>query len=383
MIKEYTSGSERVFLLRNLIEVRIPEKHYQRLLERFPKEHIISFGEPRKVLNHITGRELVYVSKESGIPVMGYNAFGIIDRGNSLLQVRPVTGCNLNCIFCSVDEGRKTRSRVTDFIVSPEYLTDKLKEVAEFKGDGVEAHLDGQGEPLLYPYLEELLSGIRKIKEIEVISVQTNGSVIAEEMLDILERYIDRINLSLMTLNKELIYKIYNAGYPLERVIETARMVAENTKIDLLIAPVWLPGINDEDIRHIIDFALDIGAGKKYPPLGIQKYMPHRHGRKLKKVMPFSEFYEKLKIWEQEYGIKLILTPEDFGIERRPRYPSPIKKGDIYTARIVSNGRLKFEKLVVVKDRVVSVRTDKKVGKYVRFRITRVKDGLFEGEEVE
>jgi len=382
MIREYTSGDERVFILRNLIEVRIPEKRYRKMAEKYSREYIISFGEPRKVLNHITGRELVYVTKEGGIPLLGYNAFGVIDRGNTLLQVRPLTGCNLNCIFCSVDEGRKSRTRVTDFIVEPEYLAQKLREIAEYKGHGLEAHIDGQGEPLLYPYMEELLGEIRKIAEIDTISIQTNGSILDDELIDILEKYVDRINLSIITMNTGSIHRIYNSGYPLERVKETAERIARNSEMDLLLAPVWLPGINDGDIKKIIEFALEIGAGKRGPPLGIQKYIPHRFGRKLKQWMSFEEFYTQLMMWEREYGIKLILTPEDFGIERRRRFPDPLKKGETYTAKVISRGRMDFERLVAVKDRIVSVKTGKPPGKYVRFRITRVKDGLYEGKEI-
>ena len=382
MIREYVSGNERVFVLRDLIEVRIPENHYRKMAGKYSREYIVSSGKPRRVLHHITGRDLVYITRESGIPLLGYNAFGIIDRGNTLLQIRPVTGCNLNCIFCSVDEGRKSKTRVTDFIVEPEYLSQKVREVAEYKGNGLEAHIDGQGEPLLYPYMEDLLREIRKIGEISTISIQTNGSLLNDELIEVMEKYVDRINLSIMTLNPDSISRIYNAGYPLERVREIAERIALNTKLDLLIAPVWLPGINDGDIKKIIDFALEIGAGKRAPPLGIQKYIPHRFGRKLKNWISFKEFYRQLRIWEREYGIKLILTPEDFGIERRRRLPDPLKKGEIYRARVVSRGRLSFERLAVVNERIVSIRSQKNPGKYVKFRVTRVKDGLYEGVEV-
>jgi hypothetical protein len=62
------------------------------------------------------------------------------------------------------------------------------------------------------------------------------------------------------------------------------------------------------------------------------------------------------------------------------KFPHPIKKGDVFKARIVADGRMHGEKLVVVKDRVVTVRTDHKVGDFVRFKIVRSKDGIFLGE---
>lgn len=368
---------DKVFLLRGLVEVRIPLDHYNRLSRRFEDDYIVSFGEPKQIINRITGRNLVYVTKESGIPLMGSPTFGLIDRGTNLIQVRPITGCNMNCIHCSVDEGRRATSIATDYIVEPDYLVEGLREVARFKGDGVEAHIDGQSEPLLYPYMEELLEGMSKIKEVEIVSMQTNGTLL-DKYIDILEDHVDRVNLSLNAVEEKTAKKVYGANFPLRRVMESVRMVAES-KTDLLIAPVWLPGYNDGEVERIIEFALERGAGKKYPPLGIQKYIPHKHGRKLKGVISFRDFYSKLVEWEEEYGVKLILSSEDFGIHKRPKIKHPIRKGERYKARLIADGRMHGEKLVVVKGRVVTVKTDKKVGQTANFEIARSKDGIFLG----
>ncbi len=381
MLKEYETSGEKVFLIRNFVEVRIPKSHYEKLIRRHPKEYIISLAEPRKVLSHVTKRNLVFVTKESGIPLLGHAAFGLIDRGTNLIQVRPVTGCNLNCIFCSVDEGRKSRTRITDYVVEPEYLVEKLTELASFKGRGVEAHIDGQGEPLIYPYMEELLSAISEIKEVDVVSIQTNGVVLNEEKIEMLEKHVTRINLSLSTLDAGKAEKLYGVKYPLDKVLENARLIAES-RMDLLIAPVWVPGFNDEDVEKVIQFALDIGAGKRYPPLGIQKYIPYKTGRKLKRVMSFRDFYATLRKWEEEYGVKLVLNPKDFGMEKRARYPSPIKKGEIYRSRILAEGRMRGEMIAAIKGRTVTVLTDKSIGEGIRFRIVRDKDGIYLAEEV-
>ncbi len=381
MITEYEVGDEKVFLLRRIVEVRIKKSVYEKLRRRLSREEIIQFSEEKRVLHHTTKRNLLYITRELGIPLLGHAAFGLIDRGTNLIQVRPITGCNLNCIFCSVDEGRRSRTKANDFIVDPDYLVDAYRRLAEFKGDGVEAHIDGQAEPFLYPYLPELARGLKEVHETAVVSVQTNGTLLNERLIDRLEGIIDRINLSVSSLNPERAEKIYGVRYPVEKVRRVAEYIADS-RIDLLIAPVWLPGINDEDIREIIEFALEIGAGKRWPPLGIQKYIPYKGGRKVKRVVSFKLFYEKLRELEDEYGVKLVLSPKDFGIERRRRYPSKIRKGDVYSARIVADGRGFGERIAVVGDRVVTVLTDRDVGEHVRFRIVRAKDGIYLGEEV-
>ncbi len=379
MLKEFERGGEKVFVLHDLVEIRIPKKVFEKLAKRHSKEYIISFCENKKIVNRVTGRNLVFVTKEAGIPLLGHSAFGIIDRGTNLLQVRCITGCNLNCIFCAVDEGRKSKTRKTDYIVDPDYMLEFLSSVVKFKGDGVEVHLDGQGEPSLYPYLEYFVEKVSKISGVSIISMQSNGVLLNDERISALEKYMTRINLSLSSLDEKIAKKLHGP-YPLRKVLDVAEMIA-NSKIDLLIAPVWVPGYNDQEIPKIIEYALEIGAGKKFPPLGIQKYIPYRYGRKVGKSMSFKEFYAKLAEFEREYGIKLILKPEDFGMEKRKKLPNPFKKGEIAKGKIVAEGRMVGEMLCVSRGRSVAVLTDRKIGEYVEFEVVRTKDGIIVGVE--
>jgi uncharacterized Fe-S cluster-containing radical SAM superfamily enzyme len=380
ILEEREDRNDKVFILRKIVEIRIPKHEFEKLSKKYDKEYIISNYENKRILNRITGRELVFVTKESGIPLLGHSAFGIIDRGTNLLQVRCISGCNLNCIFCSVDEGRKSKTRKTDYIVDPDYMLDELKKIIDFKGEGVEVHIDGQGEPALYPYLEYFVGEVSKIKKVSIISMQTNGIPLNEQRISEMEGKMTRINLSISAVAEETAKKLYGA-YPLKRVLEIAEIIA-NSKIDLLIAPVWVPGYNDDEIPKIIEFALEIGAGKKFPPLGIQKYIPYRFGRKVGKGMTFREFYEKLRILEKEYGVKLVLRPEDFGIEKRPSVENPFKKGEICYGRIVAEGRMYGEKLCVAKNRSVAVISDKKIGDIVKFEVIRNEDGIIVGREI-
>ncbi len=379
MLIERDSKDEKIFIFRNIVEIRIPKKIYNRLAKKYSQEYIISFCDEKRVLNRVTGRELVFVTKESGIPLLGHSAFGIIDRGTNLLQVRCISGCNLSCIFCSVDEGRMSKTRKTDYIVDPDYMLEAVERVVEFKGRGVEIHLDGQGEPTLYPYFEYFVERVSRIKGVDVISVQTNGTLLNDERISAIENHVTRINLSISSMDPKLARRLHGP-YNLNKVLDVAEMIA-NSKMDLLIAPVWVPGYNDSEIPKIIEFALEIGAGKKYPPLGIQKYIPYRFGRKTGKSMSFREFYSRLRKFEREYGVKLILRPEDFGMEKRERLPCPFKRGERVRARIVAEGRLVGEKLVVARDRSVAVMSEKKVGEFVEFEVVQTKDGIVVGVE--
>ncbi len=103
----YDEDKDKVFVIRGTVEVRIPKNFYSQLKRKYSDEEIVSMQEPKVLRHHHTKRELVYVTRESGLPLIGHTAFGLIDRGTNLIQVRPVSGCNLNCIFWQRRRGRQ------------------------------------------------------------------------------------------------------------------------------------------------------------------------------------------------------------------------------------------------------------------------------------
>ncbi len=332
-----------------------------------------------------SARRIFRISQD--IPLIGHVAFGLIDRGTNLVQVRPTSLCPLSCIFCSVDAGPKSRYRATEYLVDLDYLVDALKELVRYKGiRDAQAHIDAVGDPLTYPKIVELIQHIREIEGIGVISLETHGALLSEEILDEMDAAgLSRLNLSIDTMNPDLAKFLAGADwYDLTKVLELAAYVAENLKMDLLIAPVWIPGLNDKDMLKIIEFAKKIGAGKRWPPLGIQKYEVHKYGRKPKGVKPISwyEFYRTLRVWEKKYGVKLVLNPKDFGIYKVKSLPLVFKKGQKVSAKIVGPGWHKGEWLAVAKGRVIAVlgtAGDPPIGSQVKVEILRNKHNIYVG----
>ncbi len=328
-------------------------------------------------------RTVLRITRETGIPLMGSVAFGLIDRGTNLIQVRPISTCAFSCIFCSTDAGPRSRTRQTEYVVELDYLMEWFVAVVEEKGvDGIEAHIDTVGDPFTYPQIVELVERLRDVPEVKVISSQTHGPLLTEELISKLERAgMDRINLSIDSLNEEKAR--YLSGSPwlkLERILRAAKLIAESS-IDLLIAPVWVPGINDEDMPKLIEFALKIGAGKRWPPLGIQKYEAYRGGRRPKGVRPmsWSKFYSRLREWEGEYGVKLVLKPEDFGMRKVRPIRRPMRKGEVVTVKLVGPGWRRGETLGSARGRVVTVLDAPPLpeGSELRVRVIRDRDNIY------
>jgi hypothetical protein len=327
------------------------------------------------------------ITRDSDIPLIGSLYFGIIDRGTSILQVRPSCGCNLNCPFCSVDAGPASTTRATSYEVDMEYLLEAVQEIARFKGTGVECHIDSPGEPVMYARLPELIAELRKIDEVDTISLQTNGTLLSDAKIAALESAgLDRINLSLHALDPAIAQLLAGVDwYDIEKLTKSARAVARS-RIDLLIAPVYIPGINDTEIPKLIRFAQEIGAGKRFPPLGIQKFEHYRYGRSPKgvKAQSWWQFYNRsIRPWEKEFGIKLQLDPaRDFGTVRRPFIPLVFSKGEKVTVEIRAPGWIHGEMLGVARNRVVSIYNCPKESGQVRVKIVATKHNIYVGVPV-
>ncbi|MFX1344226.1 MAG: radical SAM protein [Promethearchaeota archaeon] len=290
--------------------------------------------------------ELIYVNKESGIPLYGIDYIGIIDRGTNVIELKPLTLCNLKCKYCFVSAGAYTNN----FIVEPGYLIEKLDTVIEKKGrNNIEIHLAPYGEILLYPKLIEFIENLWKIKGIEIISMQSNGVLLNEELIKKLEEVgLTRINISLNSLNKEKASYLCDSNFDMDNLLKNIDYLL-NSKINVLIAPVWFPGENDEDIEDIIKFIIvkrNQGHSEKKIQIGIQKYLIYKTGRKLKKIRPKSWgfFYKQLSRLEKKYRIKLKLGPRDFNIHKRKTVASlNVKKNELIKLTIISKGRWKNE----------------------------------------
>src|SRR3990167_1973606 len=99
----------------------------------------------KNLKNRLNKKTTAYIHQSSGIPLMGTNYFGLVDRGTNIIEVKPITSCNISCIFCSVDEGPTSRRKV-DFVVEKDYLVEEFRKIVEFKKNNhMDAHINAQG----------------------------------------------------------------------------------------------------------------------------------------------------------------------------------------------------------------------------------------------
>jgi uncharacterized Fe-S cluster-containing radical SAM superfamily enzyme len=206
--------------------------------------------------------------------------------------------------------------------------------------------------------------------------MQTNGVLLNKERIKELEKAgLSQINLSIQTLDEKLAKKLSgNENYNLEKILEVAELVAES-KIELMIAPVWLPGINDKDIVELIQIAKDLDS-----KIGIQNYLEYPSSRKIKKIQKLSwfKFYKQLEKWEKEFKIKLKYGPKDFNISKTIRIPVEFKIGERVQAEVISQGWNKDQVIVTAKNRSITVnKCNKKIGDLIKIQVTDNKNSIY------
>lgn len=318
---------------------------------------------------------LTKVTKESGIPLIGHLAFGIVVRGSSnLIQVRPTTICNLNCPFCSTDGGPHSATHINHYIVDPSYLLEGIREILALK-ESVHVNIDSVGEPTTYPYLTEFIAGLGEMEGISMVSMQTNGTLLTKEKISELEEAgLKRINLSIHAMSEEMAKMLAGAqNYDINQIKRIARAI-NDSGIELLIAPVYLPGVNEKEIEEIIKFAKELNC-----KIAIQKYEEYKYSRKMKQARKqnFYKFYAQLKKWGKEFRIRLVYNAESLEVRRARAVKCEIKEGERANVRVVAEGWMRNQKIAAYKNRCITISNcHASVNDRVNVKITGVRNNI-------
>ena len=331
-----------------------------------------------KLTNKLTGNKVTYVHRNSEIPLIGNVAFGIVHRGSSIIEIKPVTSCNLDCIYCSISEGLS--SQKNDFVVEKDYLIDELQKILNDINEPVEIHIGVQGEPFLYADMQELIEDLQAMEKVHTVSIDTNGTLLNKNKIDNLAKNDKlQVNLSLDAIDPLTAKEIagvdnYNIEH-IKRVIDYA-----SKKLKVIVAPVFTSGYNNDEMEKIIKW---IKSLEVKPILGIQNFLRYKTGRNPAKEAPWNEFYKMLEDLENKYEIKLKLNKDDFKIRDIPELQKPFVTGDIVSAVIVSLDRFEGSVLAAAKGRTISVPNCEFVlDKRIKVKIERDKHNIFTGRLV-
>ncbi len=328
----------------------------------------------------LTGNSATYIHRNSGIPLIGHVAFGIVYRNSSIIEIKTNNACNLDCVYCSIAEGLSSKKH--DFVIEKEYLVEELQKLIDFVNEPIEVHIGVQGEPFLYADMENLIADIQQMPLVDTISIDTNGTLLNTERIDRLAKNTKlQFNLSLDAIDEENAKRIAGTKtYNVKHVLGMIAYASEKMAKRVVVAPVLTTNFNEGEIEQIIQF---IKTLQNTPILGIQNFLRYKTGRNPASEIPWEKFYSLLEGWEQKYDIKLKLSKEDFHVRKTRELPKPFREGDVVTAVIKCIDRFPNSVIAVAQERMISVPgTAFKKDQKIKIKILRDKHNIFVGKEV-
>ncbi|MDS0133417.1 MULTISPECIES: GTP 3',8-cyclase MoaA [unclassified Amycolatopsis] len=170
------------------------------------------------------------------------------------LRVSLTDRCNLRCTYCMPAEG-------LDWMPGEQVLTDdelvRLMRIAVELLGVTDIRLTG-GEPLLRPGLEDLVARITALSPRPRLSMTTNGIGLARRAAGLAEAGLDRINVSLDTVDPEL-FKTITRRDRLSHVLAGLAAARDAGMSPVKVNAVLIRGLNETEAVPLLKFCLDEG----------------------------------------------------------------------------------------------------------------------------
>ncbi len=165
----------------------------------------------------------------------------VFSRPLEHLRISVTDRCDLRCAYCFPKTGPSA------CFLPAEHLL-KFEEIERISslltGMGVRKIKLTGGEPLLRPRLTELIRRLSRLSGLEDISLTTNGTLLAEQAAALKGAGLDRVTVSLDTLDAGL-YRELTGGGDLSRVLEG---ITAAQKVGL--GPVKINAVIQRDVNH-------------------------------------------------------------------------------------------------------------------------------------
>ena len=224
-------------------------------------------------------------------PHRRYHAFSMTVPVSDMLQ-RPLRDlrisvtdrCNFRCTYCMPKEifTRDFEFLGRDLLLSFEEI-ERLVRVA--KGLGVHKVRITGGEPLLRRDLEHLIVSLKALGDLEV-TMTTNGALLARKAQALKDAGLDRISVSLDSLDDTVFRAMNDVDFPVAKVLEGINVAHEVGLGPVKINAVVKRGVNDHTVVEMAGFFKDTGHIIRFIEF---MDVGHTNGWRLDDVVPAAD----------------------------------------------------------------------------------------------
>ena len=212
------------------------------------------------------------------------------DRPFRDLRISVTDRCNFRCTYCMPAEIYGERY---EFLPKADLLT--FEEIERFtrvfvRLGAVKARITG-GEPLVRNQIEILVAMLASIDGIEDLTMTTNGYLLPQKAQALKDAGLDRVTVSLDTLNEETFKRMNGRGFGTQKVLEGIEAAERVGLRPIKINAVVQRGVNDIGIVELARYFKERGHIVRFI-----EYMDvgTRNGWELEHVLPAEEIVAKI-----------------------------------------------------------------------------------------
>lgn len=206
------------------------------------------------------------------------------------LRISVMDRCNFRCPYCMPADASQGTLR---FLPSAEWLNfDEIARLARLAAElGVEKIRLTGGEPLLRPGLADLVHRLRIIPGVNDLAMTTNGVLLAEQAQTLKDAGLDRVTISLDSLD-DIVFVRMNGGRPgKQRVLDGIAAAAYVGLTPVKVNTVVQRSVNDHTVLDLLQFFRGTGVIVRFI-----EYMDvgTRNQWQFPDVVPSAELAEKI-----------------------------------------------------------------------------------------
>ncbi|WP_144666970.1 radical SAM protein [Campylobacter jejuni] len=188
--------------------------------------------------------------------------------------------CNFDCVYCELDP--KKAQEKQDEIISIDKIISEVKVMLEKNVEFDFLTLTANGEPSLYPYLNELILSLRSIAKDKKLLILSNGTAVLDENKFNALLKLDVVKFSLDSAVAKTFYRIDRAlkNIDLEKMIEKMADFRARFNGDLIMEILVVKDLNDNEeefkalnqaLKKIMPLRVDLSTIDRPPAYAVKK----------------------------------------------------------------------------------------------------------------